>query len=61
MLLPCPKCGKLSHKWKKIYYEKYSMLKVVDNLFISWCEESNDYVITSKSNVLLNGKKQKNT
>jgi hypothetical protein len=56
--LVCPNCGCNDHLWSEAYIEENSMLKKLKNNYISWCIESNSFVI--KNNLIDTHRTSKN-
>jgi|GEM_PF-4021148 len=44
----CNQCEGFSHKWFEVYFSDRTTLKKADKTYITWCEKTGKYVLTSK-------------
>jgi ribosomal protein L33 len=45
--LTCSACDGKDHQWHRVYYEEFSRLKRAEKSFITFCNKTNQYVITN--------------
>ena len=45
----CPICTKEDHNWQQVYTENISQLNKIEKVYMSWCKQQNEYVLTSKT------------
>ena len=46
----CPTCKSEEHNCFQVYAEDNSKLKKMEKVYISWCKNQNDYVLTTINN-----------
>ena len=49
----CPCCDKNDHIWLQVYTDNQSKLDKIENAYLTWCKQQNDYVFIMKKSFKL--------